>query len=393
MDDECVGFVFSGFQANLTSQIPSNTSISVDEPLPEFSEAVLVRLCDCAASRFQSQPVVLPLQSPITIIGDIHGSIHDLLRILRVAGPEANYLFLGDYVDRGQYSLECITLLFALTCRYPETCHLIRGNHETTEISSQYGFRTEILHSYSESLFTAFCHAFGWLPLAAIVNSTLFCVHGGIGPGLETIEQISAIPRPISSSRDHPLLHDILWADPNPDILRFGSSARGSCPTFGVAAASDFLERNHCSLIVRAHQCVEAGVAWTMSMPVITVFSASWYEPLKPNESGILQVDEGGRLRKYVFPAMERFPRAAATFYSMKHSIIDGGRGTKLTRISASKSDASVMARSRQSRSGQFSGKSRLLPLKLSKKSRSNQFQVHSSFADVPSEISEICED
>jgi diadenosine tetraphosphatase ApaH/serine/threonine PP2A family protein phosphatase len=174
-------------------------------------------------------------------------------------------------------------------------------------------------------VFTAFCDSFSWLPLAAIVNSVIFCVHGGIGPGVHRLEQIENLPRPTLSVRDVTMLHTILWADPAPGIAQYGESIRGGCPSFGTGAAKEFLRVNGCNLIIRAHECVTSGVSFISSMCVATVFSASSYEASSANSSGILHVLDDGTVEKGIFPPLTRLPRVKAAFYSMRQTTAEPG--------------------------------------------------------------------
>jgi hypothetical protein len=168
----------------------------------------------------------------------------------------------------------------------------------------------------------SFCETFSWLPLAAVVNSKIFCVHGGLGPGLRKIEQIEEIVRPVTDSRAWPYLHSMVWADPDPSVTTFTASARGDVPTFGVNAVQEFLQENGCRLLVRAHKCVD-GIEHLPTMWTVTVFSASAYVTDPVNRSGILRIRADGSVREEIFPALDRIQRIDATFYTMRHHILD----------------------------------------------------------------------
>jgi diadenosine tetraphosphatase ApaH/serine/threonine PP2A family protein phosphatase len=323
MSGVVLDFVYSGFEDALSTDPASLDSIGTDKALPEFSECTLLRLCSIAAAHFQSQSTILRLNGPITIVGDIHGSLHDLFRIILLAGPDARFLFLGDYVDRGAFSIECITLLYVLTCKFPDRFYLLRGNHECVDVCSDYGFKADILTLYSEEVFIAFCDSFAWMPLAAVVNASLFCVHGGIGPGVHRLEQIEAIPRPTVSVREVRILHTILWADPSPMLTQYGESMRGGCSSFGPGPAKEFLRVNNCTLFIRAHECVKSGIEFIPQMCLATVFSASSYEPGVPNSSGALQVLSDGTIKRQILPPLVRMPRLKASFYSMRQTSVD----------------------------------------------------------------------
>lgn len=145
----------------------------------------------CLKSReiFLQQPILLELEAPLKICGDIHGQYTDLLRLFEYGGfpPEANYLFLGDYVDRGKQSLETICLLLAYKIKYPENFFLLRGNHECASINRIYGFYDECKRRYNIKLWKTFTDCFNCLPIAAIIDEKIFCCHGGLSPDLQVI--------------------------------------------------------------------------------------------------------------------------------------------------------------------------------------------------------------
>jgi serine/threonine-protein phosphatase 2A catalytic subunit len=144
------------------------------------------RLISKAKELFAEEGVVAQVAAPVTICGDTHGQLWDLIELFRVGGPcpDVNYLFLGDYVDRGYYSVEVVTLLFALKVRWPARITLLRGNHESRQITQVYGFYDECLRKYGDaSVWTLFTDCFDYLPLSACVDNSFFCMHGGVrGP-------------------------------------------------------------------------------------------------------------------------------------------------------------------------------------------------------------------
>ena len=168
---------------------------------------------------FMSQSSLLELEAPIKICGDTHGQYQDLLRLFNHGGfpPDANYLFLGDYVDRGQRSIETICLLFAYKIKYPENFFLLRGNHECASISRIYGFYDECKTRYNLKLWKGFTDCFNCLPISAIIGERIFCVHGGLSPDLKHFDQIRNITRP-TDVPDSGLICDLLWADPDETV-------------------------------------------------------------------------------------------------------------------------------------------------------------------------------
>lgn len=187
--------------------------------------------------------------------GDIHGQYSDLLRLFEYGGfpPRSNYLFLGDYVDRGKQSLETICLLLAYKIKYPENFFLLRGNHECASINRIYGFYDECKQRYNVKLWKLFTDCFNCLPVAALIDEKIICMHGGLSPDLHNLNQIRTIPRPCEVPETG-LLCDLLWSDPSKDIHGWGASERGVSYTFGADRVTEFLRKNDLDLICRAHQ-------------------------------------------------------------------------------------------------------------------------------------------
>ncbi|KAL3200092.1 hypothetical protein MRX96_001298 [Rhipicephalus microplus] len=230
-----------------------------EKTLP-LTETEILGLCLKSREIFMSQPILLELEAPLKVCGDIHGQYTDLIRLLKRGGfpPEANYLFLGDYVDRGQQSLETICLLLAYKVKYPENIFLLRGNHECASVNRIHGFYDECKRRYNIKLWKTFTDCFNCLPVAAIINDKIFCCHGGLSPDLQSMEQIRSIRRP-TDVPETGLLCDLLWADPDINIQGWDENNRGVSFTFGADVVSRFLTRHDLDLICRAHQVVEDG--------------------------------------------------------------------------------------------------------------------------------------
>jgi serine/threonine-protein phosphatase PP1 catalytic subunit len=250
-------------------------------------------LCVKAKEIFTNQPVLLELEAPIKICGDIHGQYYDLLRLFEYGGfpPSANYLFLGDYVDRGKQSLETICLLLAYKVKYPENFFILRGNHECASINRIYGFYDETKRRYNIKLWKTFTDCFNCLPVAAIVDEKIFCMHGGLSPELQNMEQIKRIMRP-TDTPDTGLLCDLLWADPDKDIVGWGENDRGVSFTFGEDVVAQFLRRHDLDLICRAHQVVEDGYEFFARRQLVTIFSAPNYCGEFDNAGAMMSVDD-----------------------------------------------------------------------------------------------------
>ncbi|KOM27548.1 hypothetical protein LR48_Vigan438s000400 [Vigna angularis] len=260
-------------------------------------------LCDSAERIFSGEPSVLQLRAPIKIFGDLHGQFGDLMRLFDEYGAPStagdiayiDYLFLGDYVDRGQHSLETITLLLALKVEYPNNVHLIRGNHEAADINALFGFRIECIERMGERDGIWTWHRinklFNWLPLAALIEKKIICMHGGIGRSINHVEQIENIQRPIPMEAGSIVLMDLLWSDPteNDSVEGLRPNARGpGLVTFGPDRVMEFCNNNDLQLIVRAHECVMDGFERFAQGHLITLFSATNYCGTANNAGAIL---------------------------------------------------------------------------------------------------------
>ncbi|XP_054812106.1 serine/threonine-protein phosphatase BSL3 [Prosopis cineraria] len=260
-------------------------------------------LCDNAERIFSSEPSVLQLRAPIKIFGDLHGQFGDLMRLFDEYGAPStagdiayiDYLFLGDYVDRGQHSLETITLLLALKVEYPNNVHLIRGNHEAADINALFGFRIECIERMGERdgiwAWHRINRLFNWLPLAALIEKKIICMHGGIGRSINHVEQIENIQRPITMEAGSIVLMDLLWSDPteNDSVEGLRPNARGpGLVTFGPDRVMEFCNNNDLQLIVRAHECVMDGFERFAQGHLITLFSATNYCGTANNAGAIL---------------------------------------------------------------------------------------------------------
>jgi serine/threonine-protein phosphatase PP1 catalytic subunit len=241
-----------------------------------------------------SQPSLLELDAPVRILGDIHGQFKDLLRFFELGGlpPQSNYLFLGDYIDRGLQSLETIILLLALRVKYPENVFLLRGNHECASINRVYGFYDECKRRYSLRLWKAFSDVFNCLPPAAIVGTKIFCCHGGPSPDLHNLDDVRCLRRP-TDIPDSGVLCDLLWADPEKELEGWLESDRGVSWMFGADVAEGFCQQLGLDLIVRAHQVVEDGYEFFAQRKLVTVFSAPNYCGEFDNSAAMLWVREG----------------------------------------------------------------------------------------------------
>ncbi|KAL7416390.1 Metallo-dependent phosphatase-like protein [Mrakia frigida] len=238
--------------------------------LVELKEHEIRYLCTKSREIVMSQPMLLELEAPIKICGDIHGQYYDLLRLFEYGGfpPEANYLFLGDYVDRGKQSLETICLLAAYKIKYPENFFILRGNHECASINRIYGFYDECKRRYNIKLWKTFTDFFNCLPVAAIIDERIFCMHGGLSPDLQSMDQIRR------------------------GTSGWGPNDRGVSFTFGEDVVQRFLDKHELHVICRGHQVVEDGYEFFASRSLVTLFSAPNYTGEFDNAGAMMSVDE-----------------------------------------------------------------------------------------------------
>ena len=259
----------------------------------QLAEAEIRGLCLKSREIFLSQPILLELEAPLTICGDIHGQFYDLLRLFEYRGfpPDSNYLFLGNYVDVGKQSLETICLLLAYKIKHPENFFLLRGNHECAGMNRIHGFYDECKRHYNIRLWKTFIDCFNCLPVAAIIDEKIFCCHGGLSPHLQSMEQIRRIMRP-TDVPDEGLLCDLLWADPDKEANVWGENDRGVSFTFGPDIVSKFLAKHDFDLVVRGHQVVEDGYEFFAKRQLVTLWSAPNYRGEFDNACAMMSVDD-----------------------------------------------------------------------------------------------------
>jgi len=255
-------------------------------------------ICERSLHIFSEQDMCLELEAPLNLCGDIHGQFHDLLRIFENGGypPASNYLFLGDYVDRGKRSLETVLLLFLYKIKYPENFFLLRGNHESPSICRIYGFYDECKQRYNVKLWKTFCDVFNYLPVCAVIDDRVICMHGGLShmmldSSIRVRDVVQNIQRP-ADIPDQGLLCDLLWSDPHQEVQGFGANDRGVSVSFGQDVVRQFLQKEDMDLVVRAHQVVEDGYEFFGDRKLVTIFSAPNYCGEFDNAAAVLTIDE-----------------------------------------------------------------------------------------------------
>jgi diadenosine tetraphosphatase ApaH/serine/threonine PP2A family protein phosphatase len=274
-----------------------------DGRLPSSSE--LGRLIDSVILVLDSEPNVLLLASPITICGDTHGQLFDVIRLFELLGepPSCRYLFLGDYVDRGRWSVELISLLLCYKVKYPRDFFLLRGNHETRAANHDYGFVDEIQKKFGDTLlWTEFNRAFDYLPFAAIVDARIFCIHAGLHPQLRSLSQLTEIER-----RGEPglpsILSGLLWSDPDEATADWRRSIRRTGWLFNERHVATFLDQNELQVIVRSHEMVP-GHKTMFGGRLITIWAAPKYCAYPEAVGAALRVAPGVQDAFFQYDAM-----------------------------------------------------------------------------------------
>lgn len=261
--------------------------------LLNIPEKSIITICERAQQIFMTQPMLLELKPPLKVCGDIHGQFRDLLRLFDKCGypPQSNYLFLGDYVDRGKQSIETILLLLAYKIKYPENFFMLRGNHESSTINRIYGFYDECKRRYSLKLWKVFSACFDCIPIVAVIDDKIICMHGGLSPFLNSFNDVHNLKRPLEVP-DQGLICDILWSDPDDGVDEWQDNERGVSYVFGQKIIENFLNKLDLDLICRAHQVVEDGYEFFGDKQLVTIFTAPNYCGEFDNNASIMNVDE-----------------------------------------------------------------------------------------------------
>ncbi|OHT00437.1 serine/threonine protein phosphatase [Tritrichomonas foetus] len=337
----------------LTQYVGSNLdellSGTVRPNIPKILIEDIDSICETAENIFRNEEILVRIPASAYIIGDLHGHFFDLIRILSFIGlpkidspssPDTNFehnnikindkindnnhftfgsiVFLGDLVDRGEFSTETVILAFLLKILFPERVFIIRGNHEFGYLCEQCGFVRELKSIYHNPVIVEkFYHAFSQMPLGALIDDKFLCIHGGIGPNWTSLSQIYNCIRPIyefGNDGDDEILDSLLWSDPSTEIDYFEPSERGTGFLFGKNALIEFLEVNNLQAIIRGHQCVENGYRFSFDNRLVTVFGASNYCGGVKNKSAVLTINKNGTMDTHAFPALRYIRRHEVSF-------------------------------------------------------------------------------
>ncbi|ELP94247.1 serine/threonine protein phosphatase PP1 isozyme, putative [Entamoeba invadens IP1] len=287
----------------LASIITKLLSFTKGQEGPLLTASEIVDVVTGATQVFEKEPSLIELDAPVNIVGDVHGSYFDMVKLLtKTTLPSAPFLFLGDYIDRGDFGIEVICLLYALKIRSPKQIFLLRGNHESYDVSSntKNSFLRQCALYYDKSIVLTIFKSFQYLPFCCLVSKTMLCLHGGISPELSSLQQLRDIKRPVEIPTSG-LLCDLVWSDPllTPDIAPnlpntsnskgfVRNEVRGVSYFFDDNVLDVFLKANGLKVLCRGHQCVD-GFKFSPEKKCLTVFSCSGG---MKNRAGLLVVPQ-----------------------------------------------------------------------------------------------------
>ncbi|VDN06089.1 unnamed protein product [Thelazia callipaeda] len=264
--------------------IEINQKISLDDILTVLFTATRIIMED---------GVLVEVEVPIKVVGDIHGQYEDLHKLFAIIGkvPEVRMIFLGDYIDRGPQSIETLIYLLCLKIKYRDRIFLLRGNHETPAVNRIYGFYNECAVKYNVGLWWDFQSFFNRMPVAGLISKRVLCMHGGLSPHLTNLDQIRQIRRPCEPL-DRGLLIDLVWSDPTNKGDGWFYSPRGLSYSFGKGVLLAACKLLKIDLVIRAHQVVQDGYELMVGKKLITIFSAPNYAGQFNNAGAVVCIDD-----------------------------------------------------------------------------------------------------
>ncbi|XP_039289516.1 LOW QUALITY PROTEIN: serine/threonine-protein phosphatase 6 catalytic subunit [Nilaparvata lugens] len=296
--------------------------IEIAKECKYLPENDLKKLCDIVCDLVMEEPNIQPVYTPVTVCGDIHGQFYDLEELFRSGGqvPDTNYIFMGDFVDRGYYSLETLTRLLTLKARWPDRITLLRGNHESRQITQVYGFYDECQKKYGNANAWSYCcRVFDLLTVAALIDEQILCVHGGLSPDIQTLDQIRIIER----NQEIPCkgaFCDLVWSDPE-EVDTWEVSTRGAGWLFGPKVTHEFMNLNNLTLICRAHQLVHEGIKFMFDEKLVTVWSAPNYCYRCGNVASILQFKSAEKREPIIFCAVPETDRVTPSVFTTPYFL------------------------------------------------------------------------
>ncbi|CAO4368881.1 unnamed protein product [Caenorhabditis nigoni] len=281
----------------------------------------ILRLTYICKKIFESQGRLIEIDGPVRICGDLHAQFPDLIRLFAQGGfpPASNYMFLGDYVDRGAYNLEVLLLCLCYKARYPNNFIMLRGNHEMAHTNEKYGFREELCTRKGEFALTIYAEItkmMDVMPIVGLIGGRILCMHGGLSKGFKTLDDLRNLRCPFNLEEEC-LENDLMWSDPG-NVKGWQANTRGASVMFGEDVVHEYCKMLDIDLIVRGHQVVQDGFELFANKKLVTVFSAPHYMGSFTNSAAMCKVSAGLEISFEVLipediKIQERKPAAEAT--------------------------------------------------------------------------------
>ena len=287
----------------------------IDNParLSDLGFEEVSKILENAKKGFENENLLLEFnlqnsEKKVFVIGDIHGNLESLLALYNAIctnNPEL-VIFLGDIVDRGPKQLECLMFILALKVLDPQKYYLLRGNHESLEINQMYGFFQEYFNRFKDShSFTEISAVYNSLPICAIVNSKILCLHGGVPQDLKILQKLKGVRTinitSIFKSIEQSFIQ-IMWNDPKEEIQGFSASFRGSgIKYFGEDVFDTFLKENNLKFLIRGHEPFPEGYRWFFHNRLLSIFSSANYRGgVSPNPASYAVISKNEIIPKIV---------------------------------------------------------------------------------------------